>query len=283
MFYNSVTTLCLQGTKGFTKLNSRVKQRFYWYQMGKDIKSHIMGCSQCTANRHSKRKPRAALMDYSGIPTGSYSSLYSGTLPITDRGNNCILFIGDYFTQFMESYPLPDQKAETVEHTLVNEFICRYGAPLEINMDQGRNFQSAIFQQIYNLFRAKTTRSTPYHPSWNGLIERFNGTLAKMLRCFTAENPTQWDLYLPALTAYYRSTVHPATGFIPNQLMFGREVNTPLEMLFPKPRKEGVDTSEYVTNLKDEIENCYQLAREHLKSNSERQKRDHDTRLSQQE
>ena len=53
--------------------------------------------------------------------------------------------------------------------------------------------------------------------------------------------------------------------------MFGREVNTPLEMLFPKPRKEGVDTPEYVTNLKDEIENCYQLAREHLNSNSERQ------------
>ena len=55
---------CLQGTKGFTKLNSRVKQHFYWYRMGEDIKSHIMGCSQCTANRHSKRKPRAALMDY---------------------------------------------------------------------------------------------------------------------------------------------------------------------------------------------------------------------------
>ena len=140
-----------------------------------------------------------------------------------------------------------------------------------------------ISTNICNLFGAKTTRSTPYHPSSNGLIERFNGTLAKMLRCFTADNPTQWDLYLPALTAAYRSTVHPATGFTPNQLMFGREVNTPLEMLFPEPRKEGMDIPEYVTNLKDEIENCYQLAREHLKSNSERQKRDHDTRLSQQE
>ena len=116
----------------------------------------------------------------------------------------------------MKSYPLPDQKAETVPQTLANEFLCRYGALLEINMDQGRNFQSAIFQQICNLFGAKTTRSTPYHPSSNGLIEPFNDTVAKMLRCFTAENPTQWDLYLPTLTAAYCSMVHPATGFTPN-------------------------------------------------------------------
>ena len=256
------------GHQGIHKTKLRVKQHFYWYRMGEDIKSHIMGCSQCTANRHPKRKPRAALMDYRvGYSLDRIAVDILGPLPITDRGNNCILVIGDYFTRFMESYPLPDQKAETVAQTLVNEFICRYGAPLEINMDHGRNFQNAIFQQTCNLFGAKTTRSTPYHPSSNGLIERFNGTLAKMLRCFTAENPTQWDLYLPALTAAYRSTVHPATGFTPNQIMFGREVNTPFEMLFPKPRKEGMDIPEYVTNLKDEIENCYQLAREHLKSN----------------
>ena len=54
-------------------------------------------------------------------------------------------------------------------------------------------------------------------------------------------------------------------------------------MLFHKPRKDGIDTPENVANLKDEIENCYHLAREHLRSNRERQKRDHDTRRSQQE
>ena len=114
-----------------------------------------------TANWHPKRNPRAALMDYRvRYPLDRIAVDIVGPLPITYRGNNCILVIEEYFTRFMESYPLPDQKAETVAQTLIYEFICRYGTPLEINMDQERKFQSALFQQICNLFGAKTTRPT---------------------------------------------------------------------------------------------------------------------------
>ena len=271
----------LSGHQGIYKTILKIKQKFYWYRMGEDIKLHIKQCTECAANRQPQKKPTVPLKDYRvGAPLDRVGIDILGPLPISNRGNDYILVIGDYFSRWMESYAINGQTAETVANTLVHEFVCRYGAPLEIHSDQGRAFESVLFQQVCELLEIEKTRSAPYRPSSNGLVERFNGTLGKMLRCFAVNNPTEWDVYLPALTAAYRSTIHPATGYTPNMLMFGREVNLPIELLFPLPAPAEIpDVHAYVANLKLRLEECYTRAREHLKSTSQRQKRDYDTRV----
>lgn len=87
-----------------------------------------------------------------------------GPLPKSKRGNRFILVIGDHFTRWMEAFPLPDQQAEQVAEKLVHEFISRFGTPLQIHTDQGRNFESIIFKEICKLFEIKKTRSTFYRP-----------------------------------------------------------------------------------------------------------------------
>ena len=221
---------------GIEKTVEKIKQRFYWYRLGADVKAHIKECPVCCANRHPKKRLRAALKDYRvGYPLDRIALDIMGPLPKPRQGNNNLLVIGDYFTRWVEAYPIPDQQAATVAEKLVKEFISRFGAPLEIHTDQGRNFQSDLFREICHLLEVKQTRTTPYHPSSNGLIERFNRTLAQMIRSFIADNQLDWDVHVPLLTSAYRSTVHPATGFTPNYLMFGREVNIPVDVLFPRP------------------------------------------------
>ena len=100
-----------------------------------------------------------------------------GPLPISQSGNSYLLVLGDYFTRCMEAYPIPDQQAETVARKLVNEFISRFGVPLEIHSDQGRNFESELFQHVCSELGITKTRTTPYRPSSNGLVERFNRIL----------------------------------------------------------------------------------------------------------
>ena len=51
-------------------------------------------------------------------------------------------------------------------------------------------------------------------------------------------NSKNWDQYLGLLLAAYRATPHPGTGYSPNMLMFGREVNMPKDLLYPFPRPE---------------------------------------------
>ena len=64
----------------------------------------------------------------------------SWVMPLTKDGNCYILMIGDYFTCEVEAYILPIQHAEGVAQKLVQEFISRFGMPLEIHSDQERNF-----------------------------------------------------------------------------------------------------------------------------------------------
>ena len=122
-------------------------------------------------------------MDYrSGGPLDRVALDIMGPLPLTKRNNKYILVIGDYFTRWMEVYPIPHQNAEVIAEKFVKEFIARYGAPLEVHSDQGRNFESELFKEVCKILEIHKTRTTTYHPSSNEMIERFNRTLASMIK-----------------------------------------------------------------------------------------------------
>jgi transposase InsO family protein len=105
---------------------------------------------------------------------------------------------------------------------LVHECIARYGTPLEIHSDQGKNFESSLFSEICKLVEVRKTRITSYRSCSNGIIEKFNGTLEKMIRSFVNTIASNWDSYIGILMSSYRSTPHPSIGYTPNMLMFGR-------------------------------------------------------------
>ena len=63
------------------------------------------------------------------------------------------------------------------------------------------------------------------------MVKRFNRTLEAMLSNFVSENQKDWDQYLPLLMMAYHSSVHESTGFTPNEMMFGREVLLPLDLV----------------------------------------------------
>ena len=100
-----------------------------------------------------------------------------GPLPMTEAGNKYILIIANYFTKWVEAFPLPNQEAKTVADKLINEVICRFGVPLIIHSDQGRNFESALFAEVCQLLDIQKTPTTPYHPQSDGMAW-LSGTIA---------------------------------------------------------------------------------------------------------
>ncbi len=251
----------LGGHMGVAKTLGKLRSRFHWYGVSTDVKAHIQQCPVCTANSKPTKKYKAPLGQYRvGQALDLLGIDVLGPLILSGQQNKYVLVIGDYATRWIEVCALPDQKAETVAQTLVHEFISRFGCPLQIHSDQGRNFESYLFQEVCRLLQISKTRSTPFHPSANRLIERFNATLARMIRSFIDGNQRDWDLYLPLLTAAYRSTIHPATGYTPNMMMFGRAVHLPVDLLFPIPTMEIPENAvEYVTQLRARLEKCYHL------------------------
>ena len=84
----------------------------------------------------------------------------------------------------------------TVARTLVNEWICRFGVPDAIHSDQGANFEGHLFTEVGKLLGIENTRTTPYHPQSDGLVERMNQTLLMMLSIQPQEEE-RWDEFLP--------------------------------------------------------------------------------------
>ena len=76
-----------------------------------------------------------------------------GPLPKTENGHEYILILGDYFTKWTEAYPLKDHTAFAVAEAILENFISRFGVPMEIHSDQGREFQSKLMSEICKLLR----------------------------------------------------------------------------------------------------------------------------------
>ena len=154
-----------------------------------------------------------------------------GPFPVTVQGNRYIMVVGDYFTRWTECYPIPDQKAQTVASKIVEEFVARFGVPLGLHSDQGRDFESAVFKEVCSLLGLRKTRTTPYHPRSDGIVERFNGTMENMLRLWVSKSHTDWDQHLALLCMAYRAAEHESTKETPNAMMLGRELSMPIDLL----------------------------------------------------
>ena len=68
----------------------------------------------------------------------------AGPFPESDRGSRYLLVGMDYFTKWLEVYAILNQEASTVADVLVSNFFCRFGVPMELHSNQGRNFESRL-------------------------------------------------------------------------------------------------------------------------------------------
>ena len=195
-----------------------------------------------------------------------------GPLPETASGNKYVLVAGDYFTRWMEAYPLPNQEATTVATKLVDELFCRFSLPEQLHSDQGRQFESDVIKEICKLLQIDKTRTTLYHPQCDGLIERFNCTLTQMLSTCLTELSPHWEEQLPKLCMAYNSSKQSTTGYSPFFLMFGREAHLPVDLLyscdFDLPLK---DLPSYVQNLRNTLTAAFTKVCQHVGNRLERQ------------
>ncbi|XP_038059398.1 uncharacterized protein K02A2.6-like [Patiria miniata] len=149
---------------------------------------------------------------------------------------------------------LSDHTAKTVA--------TKVGVPLEVHSDQGREFESEVFAQMCSVLGIRKTRTTPYNPRSDGMIERFNSTMVAMLSLWVNKSKTDWDEHLAPLTMAYRSAEHETNKETPNTMMLGREVRMPVDLLVGSTPQTQFNATEHAQTLQDELRLAHEAARE---------------------
>ncbi|XP_078799615.1 uncharacterized protein LOC144990300 [Oryzias latipes] len=272
------------GHFGAERTLGRLKTRYYWYNMRDDVTLFCQTCASCACRARPKKTPQAPMGSVRvGAPMERIAVDVMGPLNETDRHNRYILVVQDYFSKWVEAYPVPNEQATTVAEKIVSEWVCRYGAPYELHSDQGANFESAVFQGMCELLGINKTRTTPFRPQSDGQVERFNATLQKTLAATAERCHWDWDIMIPYALMPYRATKHSSTGLTPNMMLFGREITEPMDLVVGLPPENlTVDTApEYVQRLRQRLELSHQLARSVLGRAVERAKRQYDKNICQ--
>lgn len=159
------------GHQGVKRTREKVREKFAWYGLSKAVAGYVSSCEIFNRNKMSDRKGKGPMTEYQAEAQMERVHLdLLGPLPRTPRGDAYILMMVDQFTKWVYCVPLPTQTAEEVARAISSRDLV---FPFRFS-DQGRNLESKYFTELCSVLEIHKARSTPYRPSANGQVQRYN-------------------------------------------------------------------------------------------------------------
>ena len=268
------------GHFGITHTYTKLQLHYFWPGMSDFVRDRISACHKCVA----RKSPVNRHHPMGHVPvSGKFERVAMDLLDVSvlsAKGHKYILVVCDYFTKYTEAYPLKDKTARSVVDALMDVWLPRYGFPLFLHSDQGKEFDNVMIHKLSELLGTVKTKTTPYHPRSDGLVERFNRTLLAMLAMFVSQEHDNWDDLLPFMMLAYNTTVHTSTGFTPYRLVFGDECNLPGNLIHRELRADPPpgDPGTYAVWVQQALHESYDEVRAQQQRATHRQKRNYDSK-----
>jgi len=207
------------GHQGVDRTMARLAEATYWVGMGKDVNTHCTHCVTCQRTKAAAPQP-APLQPVVASRPWELVAVDILKVPTSHQGNQYLLVVQDYFSKWPFAFPLRDQTANKIVQALKDQVFTLVGPPQRLHSDQGRNFESEILSELCKAFGVSKSRTTPYHPMGDGLVERMNRSIINMLRGLV-DKGGDWEEHLQLLLYLYRTSKHATTGLSPYEILFG--------------------------------------------------------------
>ena len=267
-YHSSITA----GHSGISKTCTRIKQKYYWPTLRRDVEKFVKHCDSCQRNK-LVRKKNLQPMEITTTSKTSFNKIFLdivGPLHDTESNNKYIITLQDDLSKYSQAYPVLNHTAETVAQVFVEQFICRFGSPNIIVTDQGTEFMSDLFKNVAKLFKIRKFNATAYHPQTNGALERSHQGLLDYIKHYTEQYKTTWDTWINFAMFSYNTTPHTVTKFTPYELIFGRRANLP--SLLTGSNEPMYTYEDYLSELKLRLSQSFNCARENILNHKEKNK-----------
>ncbi len=136
-----------------------------------------------------------------------------------------------------------------------------------------RQFVSKLFEHVIAALGTEHRLNNGVPPTKLTQTERVNRTLKTVIRAYVGEKHTSWDKYLPQICFALRTAPHESTGHSPAMMLYGRELETPLDLI-TQPSATGVDDPDilYPESLRASLQVAHDHARATLEASHTKRK-----------
>uniref|UniRef100_A0A7M5UYE4 Uncharacterized protein n=1 Tax=Clytia hemisphaerica TaxID=252671 RepID=A0A7M5UYE4_9CNID len=251
---------------GVNKTFDRIRSKYYWQGFYKEIQNWVLSCEGCNRKKNPKRSNFQLMTIPCSEPLSAWAIDVLGPFKRTVRENRYIVVFTETYTKWPEAVATSHTRAPLIAEIILERIVYRFGAPRQLLSDRGKNFLARLVAELSTALRIKRVHTTAYHPATNGLVERYNGTLARTLAQFTDAFQDDWDTHINSALFAYRVTPHSTTRETPFFLLHGRDPRMPLDVaLIPPTELEGE-----LAEQKEQLITSLRLAQETAKENMQR-------------
>lgn len=243
--FNRLHDLSHPGARASARM---VADRHVWPNMQKDCRTWARTCIPCQRAKVSRHITTP--VGNFNTPTGRFQHIHMdiiGPLPYSNGHTYCLTVV-DRFTRWAEAWPMVSITAVEVAEKFMYGWIARYGVPATITTDQGRQFESDLFQRLTNICGTKRVRTTSYHPQANGMVERMHRQLKAAIMCHS----DTWFTALPMVLLGLRSALKEDLQCSAAELVYGEPLRLPGELVVPV-NKNSPESSEFVAQLRTKM------------------------------
>jgi len=211
---------------GVCKMKAIARSYIWWPGLNSSIERLAKECVDCQSVKNS---PAVAPLHPWSWPSRVFQRIhidFAGPFQ-----GAMFLVVVDAFSKWPEAYIMQNTTTERTIEVLRHVFSA-YGLPEQVVSDNGSQFTSEDFAVFMRMNGIKHTRSAPYHPSTNGLAERFVQSMKQALKT-SQRSELSLSHRLHNFLMTYRTSVHSTTGESPASLFLKREVRTRFDLLRP--------------------------------------------------
>ncbi len=268
----------LSGHRGIFKTYKRLQEVAFWPGMWTDVKHHVRECVKCQTLRHDNQKPAGKLQSVTTTkPNEMLGVDIMGPLPRSTQQNVYLLVFVDYYSRWVECFPMRHATAQSIATIFRKEILTRWGVPDFVLSDRGTQFVSSVFREVCEKWRVTPKLTTAYHPQTN-MTERVNRTLKSMIASYVDDNHSKWDQFLPEMRFAINSAIQETTGVTPAELQLGRKLRGPMDKILHGPNLTPDTTSydiiSHIQQLQSQVKESCRKAQHRQLRNYNKKRRD---------
>ena len=210
------------GHMGIDRTFIAANQCYSFNNMKSKITKFIQNCHACKAANAVRHKPVPA-RKYP-LPEKPFAVLaldLLGPLKVTQSGNKYIIVITDFLTRYSWMQALPDRSTYSITNAL-KIFVNLYDTPRILLSDNAAELTSEILRDLCKSYGIRKLEVAPYHPASNGVVERVNSKILRMLRvyCNETSNQSDWDEFLLEINSAINTSFHQTLGDSPFFILY---------------------------------------------------------------